>query len=58
MVFETDQKIDRFELISLLSEDSLSKTYQAHDPKFDRLVQIYLFPSEQANTENLTRLFE
>ena len=55
MVFETDQKIDRFELISLLSEDSLSKTYQAHDPKFDRLVQIYLFPSEQANTEQFNQ---
>ena len=51
MSFEFDQKMDRYEIISLLSEDSLWKTYQAHDPKFDRTVQVYLFHKEQVITE-------
>ena len=55
MAFETDQKIDRFEIISLLSEDSLSKTYQAYDPKFDRPVQIYLFHNEDWNLEKFNQ---
>ncbi len=56
MPFDTDQKIDRFELHSLQSEDSQYKIFLAHDTKFDRQVQIYLFQQhpEQAEVFNQT----
>ncbi|MCZ7553623.1 MAG: FHA domain-containing protein [Anaerolineales bacterium] len=38
----TSQTVDRYEIRELLEQDRIASVYQAYDPKFDRLVTLYL----------------